>query len=542
MDPWGKLVLKQALRGCAISPLPLWGKAQTGGISTPAAESTSQPKSLFQSALTAVEHSKVARQRACTTSGLEVVVRFRTFIMALAIVVFSTAGWAAKHPVPLDPKADPKTCLECHEDKGKGAHVHTAIQTGCTSCHEIRVNKDVTRVKLTTTTASSLCLSCHDNKAEVDGQTMHPPAVRDCVKCHDPHQSANDKQLLKPATGSTKEENLCLSCHDTGLNVPKTGSRHAALDMGCSTCHVTHKNGERGKQEFDFHLAKTVPALCLDCHDAKDENLLKTHQGQPFGTANCLQCHNPHESAKPKLLQAFLHNPFENKMCDTCHQPAKDGKVVLTNSDTRALCVTCHDEQVKKMESAKVQHPGALGECTACHNPHAGNSPGFLQPDPVKACLACHDAQGQQMKKAHVHQPAFQQGCATCHEAHGSNNEHLLRVSDVNSLCLECHSPDAQPQKLEAEHLITIFDGKVKLPANYFRGVPQLPIKYGRGHPIEHHPIQDQMDPKDISKVRAKLNCLSCHESHAATQAGMLVKDHVNNMAFCAECHKDLGE
>ena len=122
-------------------------------------------------------------------------------------------------------------------------------------------------------------------------------------------------------------------------------------------------------------------------------------------------------------MQAFLHNPFENKMCDTCHQPAKDGKVVLTNSDTKALCVTCHDEQAKKIDTAKVQHPGAQGDCATCHNPHAGKSPGFLQPDPVQACLACHSDQAEQMKKAHLHQPAFEQGCAICHEPHGGDNE-----------------------------------------------------------------------------------------------------------------------
>src|SRR5581483_9237653 len=77
------------------------------------------------------------------------------------------------------------------------------------------------------------------------------------------------------------------------------GSRHAALDMGCETCHLTHKNGDRGKIEFAAHLKKDVPALCIECHDVKDAALQKTHQDQPFGSANCLQCHNPHQSAKP---------------------------------------------------------------------------------------------------------------------------------------------------------------------------------------------------------------------------------------------------
>ncbi len=80
--------------------------------------------------------------------------------------------------------------------------------------------------------------------------------------------------------------------------------------MGCETCHVTHKVGEKGKIEFDYHLTKATPALCLDCHDPKDAGLIKAHQGQPFATANCVQCHDPHQSSQPKLMQAFTHPPF----------------------------------------------------------------------------------------------------------------------------------------------------------------------------------------------------------------------------------------
>lgn len=455
------------------------------------------------------------------------------YIVAISVL----PSFGKTHPVPLDKNVDAKKCLECHEDKSKGKAVHSAIATGCMSCHEVRVSRDVTRVKLMTTTTQALCLSCHDEKKVQAGQTMHPPAVRDCVKCHDPHQSDNPNQLLKATSGATRDENLCLSCHKIGVDVPKEGSRHAALDMGCDTCHVTHKNGERGKLEFAAHLKKTVPALCLDCHDAKDEALAKAHQGQPFGTANCLQCHNPHQSAKPKLMQTFLHAPFDGKMCESCHQPAKDGKVVLVNADSRALCLTCHEEQGKAIESAKVQHPGAAGECIACHNPHGGKSPGFVQPDPVSACAACHSDQSEQMKKAHLHQPASVQGCATCHEPHGGANEHLLRAASPNKLCLECHGPDMNAQKLEAEHLVTIFNGKVKLPEDYFRKVPILPIKYGRGHPTEKHPVSDVMDPSDVNKVLKPVNCLSCHQPHSSAQPDLLVKDQANNMAFCMTCH-----
>jgi len=44
---------------------------------------------------------------------------------------------------------------------------------------------------------------------------VHPPAVRDCIACHDPHSSDNKNQLKKPLSGGEKE-NLCLGCHKTG--------------------------------------------------------------------------------------------------------------------------------------------------------------------------------------------------------------------------------------------------------------------------------------------------------------------------------------
>jgi predicted CXXCH cytochrome family protein len=461
-------------------------------------------------------------------------------IFVTLFILVAASAFAAQHPVPLDPKADASVCLQCHEEKSKGKAVHSAIATGCTSCHEIRTNNNVTHVKLITATPYKLCLTCHADKdsTQITGQ-VHQPAVRDCLKCHDPHTAENKNQLLKATSGDEKE-NLCLSCHTTGLNVPDKGSRHAALEMGCDTCHTTHKVGERGRMEFDFHLTKAAPALCLDCHDAKDAKLQSAHQNQPFASANCVACHDPHQSRSPKLMQAFLHNPFENKMCDTCHAPAKDGKVVLTQADAKALCVTCHDDKAKLIESAKVQHPGAAGDCTDCHNPHASKTPGLPKTDAVNICLGCHAEQADQSKKAYRHQPAFGQGCATCHEPHGGDNPKLLRAQG-NALCLECHGPDSKPQFVEAEHVQTIFNGKVKLPESYYQKnkVVILPLKYGLGHPVEYHPVSDLMDPTNITKVRTQMNCLTCHQPHSSAKPGMLVKDQENNMNFCDGCHKN---
>jgi len=458
------------------------------------------------------------------------------------VAALAVPAMAKQHPVPLDPKTDSAKCAECHEDKTKGKSVHSAIAMGCTSCHEIRTSKDVTRIKLITTTPVKLCLQCHSDKdaAQIKGH-VHSPAVRDCVKCHDPHVSDNKNQLLKPTSGAGKNDNLCLQCHDKGLNTPAKGSRHAALDMGCETCHVTHKVGDPTKREFADHLTKDAPALCLDCHDPKDAGLNKAHQGQPFAKADCLTCHDPHQSQAPKLMAKFVHMPFGEKHCDSCHQPAKDGKVVLTQASAKEVCVTCHSDKAEQIAKAKVQHPGAQGDCTDCHNPHAGSTPGFVQPNPVSACLNCHAEQAELHKKQHLHQPAFEQGCAACHEPHGGDNQHLLRTANVNALCLECHSPEARQQTLEAEHRLTIFNGKVSLPEDYFtkNRTPRLPLRYGFGHPTANHPVADVLDPTDITKVKTPLNCLTCHQPHASAKFGLLVKDQENNMAFCDSCHKN---
>ena len=447
------------------------------------------------------------------------------------------------HPVPLEKNTDTAKCLECHGDKAKGKAVHTAITTGCTSCHEIRVNRDVTRVKLITTTAYSLCLTCHQDKnaAEIKG-TVHKPAVRDCLKCHDPHASDNKFQLLKPTSGEQKE-NLCLSCHTIGLNVPEKGSRHAALDMGCETCHLTHKTGDPSKLEFAYHLTKSPPALCVDCHDPSSADLQKAHQNQPFATANCVECHDPHQSVLPKLMAKFTHPPFADKQCEVCHAPAKDGKVALTQESAKALCATCHDEKAKLIETAKVQHPGAAGDCTDCHSPHASREPGLPKTNSVEICMGCHTDIAELSKKAVKHQPAFVQGCGTCHDPHGGEREKLLRASG-NALCLECHGPDSVPQQDKSAQVVKIFNGTVRLPDDYYKKnrVVVLPLKYGKGHPLAGHPVSDVMDPADVTKVRQKMNCMKCHQPHASAHPDLLVNDQENNTAFCATCHKNLTQ
>jgi predicted CXXCH cytochrome family protein len=464
----------------------------------------------------------------------------RFVLGALVLGAMTLLASAQQHPA-LDSNVTAAGCISCHENKAKGEVVHTATEKGCLSCHEVRVTRDVTRVKLITATPLKLCLQCHSNKdaTQIKGHA-HGPAAGDCLSCHDPHTSANKNELLKPTSGANAEENLCLGCHTTGINSQKGGSRHVALDLGCDTCHTTHKTGDRSNDEFAFHLTKSSPALCLDCHDASDADLIKSHQGQPFAKSDCVSCHDPHQSSRPKLMQAFVHPPFGEGLCDVCHEAPKNGRVVLTGKSVKEVCVGCHAEQGEKIEKAKFQHPGAQGECTDCHNPHAGKLPAFPKADAVNVCLNCHVDQAELQNKRVLHQPAFEQGCTTCHDPHGGEHPKLLRA-EGNALCTECHSTNSTPGKLASAHMVTLFDGKVRLPEDYFakQQVVRFDLKDGIGHPVGRHPVTDVHDPADPGKVKWPLGCLSCHQPHAGGARAMLVKDLPPSLQFCRNCHKE---
>jgi predicted CXXCH cytochrome family protein len=454
----------------------------------------------------------------------------------ILLLALAASARANTHP-PLPEKVDDATCLECHETIAKGKAVHSAISIGCSTCHEARVNNEATRMKLVAVPAGRLCLQCHaDKDARQAKGHVHSPAVRDCLSCHDPHSSNFKNQLLKSPAGEGKE-NLCLTCHSTGLDVAAGGSRHAALDMGCDSCHESHKVGT--EMDGVFHLTKSAPGLCMECHDVNDAALVKAHRNLPFQKADCVGCHDPHQSSRPKLLQAFVHRPFEESQCETCHSPAKNGKVVLTKSTVRELCVGCHQAQAKKIEDSKVQHPGAAGDCTDCHSPHAGTAPGFLKPDAVNVCLTCHSDQAELHSKRVLHQPAFKQGCAACHDPHGGDHPKLLRA-EGNALCLECHGPEAKPTRIDGQQMVVIFDGKVRLPENYFSTVIRLPLQAGVGHPMVGHPVTDVPDPLDGTKVKKHLSCLSCHQPHASAARALLVNDQSPNLQFCRNCHAEI--
>jgi predicted CXXCH cytochrome family protein len=92
-----------------------------------------------------------------------------------------------------------------------------------------------------------------------EGKT-HAPAAADCLRCHKPHASAENRLMTQPVRV------LCAECHD--VKAAAFGDAHLQIDPGIIRC-------ER----------------CHDAHAAKDPSFLKSNAHPPFAAKECQDCH-----------------------------------------------------------------------------------------------------------------------------------------------------------------------------------------------------------------------------------------------------------
>jgi len=450
-------------------------------------------------------------------------------------------------------------CLVCHNPHASNfpRQTRAAVNTLCVSCHaagqpDVKINADAKTVSLLG--GRTFDLESYQKAPKIGAEhsqsnrnsplVSHPVTGKDprkpdaelsCISCHDPHGSQAAK-LLRSATESRNQaENLCLSCHTDIASQIQKKVQHAAVDMGCGTCHAVHASQPADKPEGIFHLTQAQPDLCLACHDAKDATIQKAHLGQPFATSRCSECHNPHGSDRPKLVNNYAHQPFADKQCDTCHSTPQGGKVDVNEGGRRALCYMCHEDIKTQIEGAKVAHGlfQKQDSCTACHSPHAAAYPHELRRATVPLCETCHvERRTERMTKKFLHPPVFEVGCTVCHDAHASNNPRRLRAS-INELCLACHG-QASPSPAQ-DGVITIF-GNVRVPASAFRGIRKIGVAGDtlRGHPLAGHPISG---PNSLAKEGSGITCVTCHNPHASDSTKRRFQLKVGAKSICLNCH-----
>ncbi|MBI4890647.1 MAG: cytochrome c3 family protein [Acidobacteria bacterium] len=326
----------------------------------------------------------------------------------------------------------------------------------------------------------------------------------------------------------------CIKCHGPIAAAAARKVKHPAMEGGCDSCHVNHRDQKaRAEAKGDHYLTDKQPAVCGGCHDVAEKKLLDTHKGQPFATAECSGCHNPHGSDQPKLIAEMAHSPFDARACDSCHKPPKDGKVVLNESSTSKLCFGCHADVEERLKKAKFQHTLLKSDdnsCADCHDPHASGRKFGLRKPVAELCSACHSDLTD--GKKFVHKPVTE-SCTACHNAHASDFEKNTHAA-VNDLCLGCHGPSAL-KIVQGPEPVSLFGGKVALPAKAYEDLSWLQLSNdGKlGHPYPQHPVS-----APASEGKAEITCLSCHKPHAANgSAKMLVTETARADKLCIRCH-----
>ncbi len=195
---------------------------------------------------------------------------------------------------------------------------------------------------------------------------------------------------------------------------------------GCESCHgpgADHVSGGGDKSKiftFKGKSTKEISARCLECHQYGEEHSNYARSAHKLNNVSCTDCHS-------------VHN-------------AKETQFLLAKSQPQ-LCFSCHVD-VKPEFNKPFRHRvnEKLVKCTDCHNQHGGFVTRQLRATAAQdqVCFKCHvDKAGPFVFEHHA---VKAEGCVACHTPHGSSNPRLLKRSQINLLCLECHTPSAGPE------------------------------------------------------------------------------------------------
>jgi DmsE family decaheme c-type cytochrome len=233
-----------------------------------------------------------------------------------------------------------------------------------------------------------------------------------------------------PSTGASDfvGSETCKACHeDIYNNWEKSPHWKTTLDtkggashQGCEGCHgpgAAHVAGGGDKTKifiFPDHSPKEINARCLTCHAGGTQHMNAINSEHSKNNVSCTSCHSPH------------------------HAETKEFLLVKAQPE---LCFSCHLD--KKAEFAMPFHhrvEEGLIQCSDCHNVHGTVGPRQVRTSSTQdaVCFKCHsDKQGPFV---YEHTPIKVDGCQSCHFSHGGPNPHMLKLSNVNLLCLQCHT------------------------------------------------------------------------------------------------------
>ncbi|HEX3436477.1 MAG TPA: DmsE family decaheme c-type cytochrome [Pseudacidobacterium sp.] len=193
---------------------------------------------------------------------------------------------------------------------------------------------------------------------------------------------------------------------------------HGGKGVTCESCHAPGKahveSGGDVTKIFRFSKAtpKAVDDKCLGCHAGAHPNFTRSAHGE--ADVSCVGCHSIHAFQS----EAGLLKVAQPKLCYSCH------------TDIKPAFAQPFRHRVDE----------GLINCSDCHDPHGTYKDKGLHSSVAgdAVCVKCHTEKAGPF--VYEHPPIKTEGCTSCHFPHGSPNPRLLTRSNVNSLCLQCHS------------------------------------------------------------------------------------------------------
>jgi DmsE family decaheme c-type cytochrome len=165
---------------------------------------------------------------------------------------------------------------------------------------------------------------------------------------------------------------------------------------------------------FKDHSTKEINARCLACHAGGTQHMNAINSQHTQSDVSCISCHSPHHAESKEFL--------------------------LTKAEPE-LCYSCHLQQKPQFEMPFHHRVNeGLIRCSDCHNVHGTSGPKQVRTSSTQnvVCFKCHTE--KEGPFVFEHPPVKIEGCESCHVPHGGANAHMLKVSNINLLCLQCHT------------------------------------------------------------------------------------------------------
>jgi DmsE family decaheme c-type cytochrome len=280
--------------------------------------------------------------------------------------------------------------------------------------------KEAVKETPATYVGNEVCQACHAEQFQKFSQTMMGKIFlfnarteaekRACESCHGPgsnHVAAGGGRgvgglitFRKDAGESATVQNeVCLGCHQRGIQTYWKASPHASRGLACVNCHTLMEktSGKQMAKLTDvtpFFINRAEIQVCGQCHLQRKAQLLRSsHMPLREGKIVCSDCHNPHGTPNPAQLKWASIN-------ETCYQ--------------------CHTE---RRGPFLYEHPPAFENCANCHEPHGSVNDRLLKVTDPRLCTQCHVGGHPSNPRGRTSVFFFNRSCTNCHsQIHGSNH------------------------------------------------------------------------------------------------------------------------